>query len=260
MEKSGENMGAIYRIYNTETRQSYIGQSDRPYYRISQHLTPSGSNASPAIQAALPNHPPESWQWEIVADKKDYPRVSLNDLECLFIDLYGSRVHGYNIKRGGGVSPCGDTQDETKFRKGMRDKIVRAISDYRKEQGGFQLNWLVLAEADLPDSYYIEATEYRIFGPDVQNLEDVKRKIEEAQFVDKVEKACEQLTDLLSTKADKIVDLLKPTLDIIPEDLQPYFFVQLLIQREVQNAEVGEEVGSWSITPKVLTLFDYQDA
>ena len=142
----------------------------------------------------------------------------------------------------------------------MWDKIVRAISDYRKEQGGFQLNWLVLAEADLPDSYYIEATEYRIFGPNVQNLEDVKRKIEEAQFVDKVEKACEQLTDLLSTKADKIVDLLKPTLDIIPEDLQPYFFVQLLIQREVQNAEDGEEVGSWSITPKVLTLFDYQDA
>ena len=126
-------MGAIYRIYNTETGQSYVGQSDRPYKRIRQHLTPGNSNGSTEVQADLLNHPPESWQWEIVADDKDYPRVTLNDLERLFIDLYDCRVRGYNVKLGGDARPCGPTQGETWLREELRDRIVRAISDYQKE-------------------------------------------------------------------------------------------------------------------------------
>ena len=71
MEGRSENMGAIYRIYNTETRQSYIGQSNRPYHRIQDHLTPGCPNASREIQVALSKHLPQSWQWEIVADMTD---------------------------------------------------------------------------------------------------------------------------------------------------------------------------------------------
>ena len=52
-------MGAIYRIYNTETGQSYIGQSERPYHRIKDHLTPGNSNGNTAIQVDLLNLPPE---------------------------------------------------------------------------------------------------------------------------------------------------------------------------------------------------------
>lgn len=243
-------MGAIYRIYNTATRQSYIGQSDRPYYRISRHLTPDDSNASPAIQAALLNHPPKSWQWEIIADEKDYPRVSLNDLECLFIDLYGSRSHGYNIKPGGGAPPCGDTRDETRFRKGMRNKIVRAISAYQKEHkpGILPIDVLPLAEA--PDSVLINLIDYLV---EIENLEDLKDVIEKAKSLDELKKACEQLTD-------EIRELFMPAWDNICTDLRPYFFLQLSIQWDMKKAEDGEEVGSWSITPRVLTPFDYRSA
>ena len=254
-------MGAIYRIYNTKTRQSYIGQSNRPYHRIQDHLTPGCPNASREVQVALSKHLPQSWQWEIVADEKDYPLVSLNDLECLFMDLYGSRVHGYNIKRGGGAPPCGDTQDETEFRKGMWDRIVGTILDYRTEQdfSSDYLNWLALAEADLPDSYYIKAIPYGIFGPAVQNLEDLKRYLDRAQHLNKVKKVHEQVADLSLIKADEIVELLKPALDEIPEDLRPYVFVTFSIQREVEKAEDSEEVGSWSIVPRLLTPFDYRN-
>ena len=81
-------MGAIYRIYNTETRQSYIGQHPRPYYRISEHLVPNRRNGSPAIQSCLLYHPPESWQWEIIADAKDYPSLFLLMRLSVYLSIY----------------------------------------------------------------------------------------------------------------------------------------------------------------------------
>ena len=262
MEGRGENMGAIYRIYNTKTRQSYIGQSNRPYHRIQDHLTPGCPNASREIQAALLNHPPESWQWEIKADGKDYPHVSLNDLECLFIDLYDSRVRGYNTKPGGGGAASGDTLDETELRRGMRDRIVSAISAYQQEQNQGQVRINLMALADQPDSVLISLIEYM---SDVQNLEDLKGMIAEEKSLNEVEKAYEQIADLVSSKlylskVDDILELLKPVLDEIPEDLRSYFFLQFSFQWEVEKAEDGEEVGSWSCTPRLLTPFDYRNA
>ena len=133
-------MGAIYRIYNIETGKSYIGRSNRPYQRIIRHLMPDSSEGSPAIQEALLNHPPESWQWEIIADDKDYLGVSIDDLERRFIHQYDSRVSGYNIMPGGEGFASGDTQKETRLswrmatfdRSQMRDRIVRAIADYQE--------------------------------------------------------------------------------------------------------------------------------
>ena len=149
-------MGAIYRIYNTVTGGSYIGQSDSPYARIKQHLTPLGSSGSREIQADLLSLPPESWQWEIVADEKDYLHISLDTLENLFIMFYDAITHGYNIKAGGGTA-SGDTQDETELRKGMRAEIVCKISDYQKShrkqllinEGSEQIKLRVLGRVDI---------------------------------------------------------------------------------------------------------------
>ena len=260
-------MGAIYRIYNIETRQSYIGQSDRPYHRISAHLTPGGLNsASVEIQADLLYHPPESWQWEIIADAKDYPLVTLNALECLFIDLYDSRDNGYNIKPGGGVRDSDDTQDETQFRVGLRDKIVSAISDYQKQnweqlrihRGHLQMNLMALAE--LPDSVLMTLINDEAFGSVVQNLEDLKGMIDQENHLKKENQACEQIDNFLS-KNDGFKESIKNIAEVLNTELlpqitpeyRPYFFIQVLFQWD-------GEVGRWSATPRVLSAFDYENS
>lgn len=258
-------MGAIYQIYNTITKQSYIGKSDEPYKRIKEHLMPLGLKGSREIQADLVSLPPESWQWKVIADEKDYPLVTLNDLERLFIDFHDTIGNGYNRVGGGGSRPCSDTQDETDLRKEMRDEIVRAISAYQEQhqerlrtnKGSGEIKLSALANQ--PDSVLIELINDGNFGLDVQNLEDLKGIIEEQQFLKEVDKACQQITDLVSSKADEILELFRPALDNIREDLRPYFFLQLSIQWDMKKAEDGEEVGSWSITPRVLTPFDYRN-
>ena len=258
-------MGAIYRIYNTETRQSYIGQHPRPYYRIREHLVPNCRNGSPAIQSCLLYHPPESWQWEIIADAKDYPLVSLNALECLFIDLYDSRVNGYNIKPGGGVPDSDDTQDETQFRVGMRDRIVSAISDDQKQNWEQlrihrkQLQMNLMALAKLPDSVLMTLVNDEAFGSTVQNLEDLKGMIEQENHLNKENQACEQIDNFLS-KNGGFKESMKNIAEVINTELlpqitpehRPYFFIQVLFQWD-------EEVGGWSATPKVLSAFHYEN-
>ena len=258
-------MGAIYQVYNTVAKQAYIGKSDEPYKRIKEHLTPLGLRGSREIQADLLSLPPESWQWKVIADEKDYPLVTLNDLERLFIDFHDTIDNGYNRVGGGGSRPCSDTQDETDLRKGMRDEIVRVISAYQEQhQERLRTNKgyreiKLSALANQPDSVLIEFINDGAFGLAVQNLEDLKDMIEEEKYVNEVKKACEQLTDLALSKADEILELLKPMLDKIPEDLRSYFFLQFSLQWKVEKVEDGEEVGSWSCTPRVLTLFDYQN-
>lgn len=254
-------MGAIYRIYNTETGHSYIGQSDKPYHRISNHLTPGRSNGSTAIQAALLDCHHQSWQWEIVADNKNYPGVSLNALERLFIDLYDSQVHGYNIEPGGGQPPCGDTQDETEFRRGMRDKIEGAISAYRKENWQRikrdPVDWLGLAEANLPDS---KLNDFVKFCPEIPSLEYLKRKIEEAHALNK---AYQQITDVLSSKVvssarDAIVEELNSVSVTLPRDILSHIFIKISFRRKVDKTEDGKEVGSWSAVSRLLATWDYE--
>lgn len=144
----------------------------------------------------------------------------------------------------------------------MRDRIVSAISAYQQEQNQGQVRINLMALADQPDSVLISLIEYM---SDVQNLEDLKGMIAEEKSLNEVEKAHEQMADLVSSKlflskVDDILELLKPVLDEIPEDLRSYFFLQFSFQWEVEKAEDGEEVGSWSCTPRVLTPFDYRNA
>lgn len=129
-------MAAIYRIYNIANGKSYIGRSNRPYQRIARHLTPEWSSGSPGVRQDLLELPPESWQWEILADDSDYPGFSIEELERHFIRAYNSRANGYNIMPGGEGFYSGPTQNETHRSRfeptKMRDRIIRGIADYQR--------------------------------------------------------------------------------------------------------------------------------
>ena len=129
-------MAAIYRIYNTANGKSYIGCSKRPYQRITRHLTPEWSSGSPGIRRDLLEVPPESWQWEILADGSDYPDVPIGELERHFIRVYNSQANGYNIMPGGEGSSSGATQNEAQRSRfepvKMRERIIRGIADYQR--------------------------------------------------------------------------------------------------------------------------------
>ena len=132
----------------------------------------------------------------------------------------------------------------------MRDRIEGAISAYRKEnwqriEGG--VDWRAIADSDLPDSYFIKIFPYGFVEPDIQSPEDLKRKIEEAKFLNEAKKACGQLTDA-------ITDMLNTVL--VDGDILSH--IKLSIQWKVRKTGDGKEVGSWSIVPRVLTPKDYE--
>ena len=132
-------MGAIYRIWNKENGKSYIGQSRRPYYRIMEHLMPDGYG-SLEIGADLLNYDSEVWNWEVLADEKDFSEC-LDDLEIKYIKLFDALNNGYNIQSGGGVGGLYPvpTDDEHRIRWGgrwinraeMRETIREAIKDFQ---------------------------------------------------------------------------------------------------------------------------------
>ena len=132
-------MGAIYRIWNTENGKSYIGQSSRPYHRIIYHFTAEWSGGSKQIRSDLLKYDPDVWEWEIIADEKDYPGVTLDELEIRFIEKWDSLNKGYNASRGGGVGASKPTESETHLnwkgerfdRSEMRARIKWEITYYQ---------------------------------------------------------------------------------------------------------------------------------
>lgn len=135
-------MGSIYRIWNTHSRKSYIGQSYKPYNRIRQHLIPGREKGSLKIHADLHKYPPESWKWEILAHGINerscriiepplgHAHKSINTLECELIRRYDSIKKGYNDHPGGGVK-YRQTVPESYTPAQMQRDIYDAIDAYR---------------------------------------------------------------------------------------------------------------------------------
>ena len=131
-------MRAIYRIWNTGSAKSYVGQSSMPYRRIMRHLTPGARGGSTAIQKDMLKYPPDVWEWQVEADEKDYPGMTLDELEVAFVKKWDSFKSGYNATSEGGVGKSKPTKSETYLslngetfdRTEMRSRILKAISDY----------------------------------------------------------------------------------------------------------------------------------
>lgn len=126
-------MGAIYRIWNVANGKSYVGQSSKPCRRILQHLTPGKPGGSAEIQKDLLIYESDVWRWKIEADEKDYPGVTLDQLERAFIRRWDSYKNGYNAAPGGGVRSSVPTSSETTLRKLLdtTDTIKNTIADYQ---------------------------------------------------------------------------------------------------------------------------------
>ena len=132
-------MGAIYRIRNKENGKSYIGQSRKPYHRIMEHLSPETEKGSNEIKADLLKYDAHVWDWEVVADEKDYPSRTLDNLEITFITRFDTVNSGYNVSRGGGVGISRVTESEQSIkwrgerfdRSRMRSKIRWEITNHQ---------------------------------------------------------------------------------------------------------------------------------
>ena len=132
-------MGAIYRIWNTSSAKSYVGQSSRPYDRIMRHLTRGMRGGSKAIQKDVLKYPSDVWEWQVEANEKDYPGMTLDELEVAFVKKWDSFKSGYNATSGGGVGESKPTKSETYLRLNgetfdrseMRSRILNAIADYQ---------------------------------------------------------------------------------------------------------------------------------
>ena len=133
----------------------------------------------------------------------------------------------------------------------MRDRIVRTISNYRREKGTVidLLDFNALAELEMSDSYYMKLAPLL---PGIQNFEHLKDLMDKAQARNQLKKACEQVDNFLS-KNGSFKELMKNLSEVINTELLPqispehcpYFFLQVLFQWD-------EEVGGWSATPRVL--------
>lgn len=96
-----------------------------------EHLSPEAENGSNEIKADLLKYDAHVWNWEVVADEKDYPSGNLDDLEITFIKRFDTVNTGYNVSRGGGVGISSVTESEQSIqwrgerfdRSRMRSKI-----------------------------------------------------------------------------------------------------------------------------------------
>ena len=90
----------IYKITNTQTDESYIGQSIDVYKRWCEHCkagvgidTPPGNK----LYRAMQDDGLENFTFELLCE---CPKESLNEKEKFFIELYQSDTFGYNSTSG----------------------------------------------------------------------------------------------------------------------------------------------------------------
>ena len=119
----------IYKISNTVNNKVYIGQTNYPELRWSQHrysATHLEARNSQVISRALAKHGVENFKFEIIAGAKT--REALNQLEEELIRQYDSRnpERGYNIDYGGGVEARAPE---------IGEKISKSLKAYYKIHG-----------------------------------------------------------------------------------------------------------------------------
>ena len=92
-------MGAIYRVWNTKTNQSYIGLTSKSAEsRIKDHLAGKGAG-SKVLQRAIKMYGIENFMWETLVS--NMPVNMLREMEIDFIEYYDSYRNGYNQTPGG---------------------------------------------------------------------------------------------------------------------------------------------------------------
>lgn len=122
----------IYRIWNTKTGKSYVGQSGCPYRRIYGHLSPySKQDGSSEVRAAVLKHGIDAFDWEILEFCHSH---ELNALEQKYIKHFDSIENGYNKFSGEYRGETATTQfTNLNNRRVLREKVRADIKAYKKE-------------------------------------------------------------------------------------------------------------------------------
>lgn len=88
----------IYKITNTQTQKSYVGQSENIEARIGSHLTDCfGKGIQRELYTALRQFGINNFTFEII---EECPTHLLDEKEAFWIKFYDSHVNGYNMTEG----------------------------------------------------------------------------------------------------------------------------------------------------------------
>jgi group I intron endonuclease len=101
-----EAMHYLYKITNTENQKVYIGQTNNPDLRWSQHKSNAKyDRGNQVITRAMTKYGANVFQFEVIATCRTQEDVDLAEEEA--IQQYDSRNRekGYNVDRGGNTSP-----------------------------------------------------------------------------------------------------------------------------------------------------------
>lgn len=117
----------IYRIYNVETQESYIGQTAKTIeYRFNQHIREANSSMRgerrefPYFHRMLLYYGIEKFQIEILEEVDD---EIADNREIYWIEYYDSYYNGYNSTKGGQNRSTADLMAETNLK--WKDKNNR---------------------------------------------------------------------------------------------------------------------------------------
>lgn len=131
------NKQGIYRILNTKTGKSYIGQTNNLGIRFSKHkyTLKKGIHYNSHLTASYNIHGKESFIYEIlytitdITDQNEILKI-LNEKEKEFIIKYDSLINGYNNTSGGDNFIV---SEETK-RKLSVSHQGQKVSEYQKQR------------------------------------------------------------------------------------------------------------------------------
>src|SRR5271154_5899767 len=99
-------MHYLYKITNTENKKVYIGQTNNPSLRWSQHKSNAKYNkGNQVITRAITKYGSEKFEFEVIASCLTQEDANITEEEV--IAQYNSRnkMIGYNVDAGGNTTP-----------------------------------------------------------------------------------------------------------------------------------------------------------
>ena len=114
-----KDLGVIYCVRNIKNDKLYIGQTVHNLaYRKQRHLNDTRRGCTQAFHMAIRKYGESSFSWRVLED--EVPNEELNDLEILYIDLFGTYLQDYyNVTMGGESSLGFFPSEETRKKMSM---------------------------------------------------------------------------------------------------------------------------------------------
>lgn len=129
----------IYRIYNIESKKSYIGKSSKGMNRVLDHLkcwhNPNQDYRAKLLYRAMRKYGQEKFDWEILGV---YSNIEdLNRAEKETIIIFDSIKNGYNIGRGGTGGDTWSNLSEVDLKK-ANEKRLKSRKKFLNSKAGLE--------------------------------------------------------------------------------------------------------------------------